>query len=212
MKFLIVLGLLIAASLPCRVLAAPGPAPDDTRSVGLNLGYFAPLGDWKVHPYAPGVDLLKGGFTIGGELEGHLIGINFAVFMNYTRFRLSDWVDYARSQGDYITASTSMVSTGLLAKFYFMRSRASFMDFDLGFAYCAFNGHESYDTYSYDYNFLRDRVGMIFGLGFWQTMSPSLALTLNVRTLLIFEGVRYPDGLQHDVYGMPLTAGLRYLF
>jgi hypothetical protein len=212
MKFLIVLGLLIAASLPCLALAGPGPAPDKTNSLALNFGYFAPLGDWKAHPYAPGVDLLKGGFTLGGELEGHLIGINFALFMNYTRFGMGDWVDYARSQGDYITASTSMVSTGLLAKFYFMRSWASFMDFDLGFAYCAFNGHESYDTYSYDYNFLRDEVGMVFGLGFWQTMSPSLALTLNIRTLILFEGVRYPDGVQHDIYGMPLTAGLRYLF
>jgi hypothetical protein len=212
MKILLVLSLLIAATLPCRGMASPGPAPDDTHAVGLNIGYFAPIGDWKAHRYAEGVDLLKGGFTIGGELEGRLIGINLALFMNYTRFRLNDWIDYARSQGDNITATTSMVSSGLLAKIYFMRSRASFMDFDLGFAYCAFNGHESYDTDSYEYTFLQNRGGMIFGLGFWQTMSPSLALTLNMRALLVFEGVRYADGLQHDVFGMPLTAGLRYLF
>jgi hypothetical protein len=203
---------IVLTSLLVPVLATYCSAQKVSPSLGLDFGYFIPVGDWNSHRYAEGVDLFKGGLSVAGEFEFRLFKIPLALFMSYTRFNLDDWIAYARENGDEISASASMYGYGLLFKFYFLKKARNFLEFNLGMGFFNFQGQESFAGYTYDYNFLTDEAGFIGGLGYKRLLSPRFALCIAVKCIAIIEGIRYADGQRYDIVGLPVTAGVRFIF
>lgn len=181
-------------------------------SLGFDGGYFFPVGHWKTHRYAAGVDQFQGDFKIGLELETKITRIGIGIIAGYSRLDLSQWEEYAQRRGDIISASANIYDLGLLFKYYFIAQKPSLASIDLGFNYFFPQGHETFSAYSYDYSFFNSNFGFMIGIGVKHLLSDNLALSLNIRGMLSIEGVKYPDGLTYDIMGLPITIGIRYIF
>jgi len=181
-------------------------------SFGFDGGYFLPLGEWKTHRYAEGVDHFQGNFKIGSELEikSNKIGIGF--IGSYSRFDLSEWEEYAQLKGNIIDASASLYELGILFKYYALVQKINLASIDLGVNYLFLNGRETFASYSYNYDFLRSKFGFIMGIGFKHLLADNLALNFNIRGVFLLEGIKYADGLTYDMTGLPMTVGIRYIF
>ena len=206
--------LLFTPAAVLLVLLLPGlcAGQEVTPSLGFDLGWFVPLGDWTAHPYAEGVQQFKGGPTLGGELELRIFGINMGFFYTHTKLDVDDWVNYALSQGDDISASCSMKIYGIVLKHYFGKEAPNLFDLELGLAHVSFDGRESHAGHSYPYNFLTSDAGFVLGLSYKRLLSPRVALVLNARGFMVWDGVRYVSGERQHIFGLPLTAGVRLIF
>jgi hypothetical protein len=204
----------ISALLVALFVATGAPADDrgPGTSLGFHVGYFAPVGDWNAHRYAPGVDQFQGGFTFGGELELRIFSFHLGIFADYMRLSTKQWEDYAQGQGDEVVASGAMNDVGARLKFYLARRGPDLMNLSLGFVAVGMSGKESFAGRTYDYDFLRGGGGFVLGIQYKRVLSPHLALTAEVRALFVIEGIKYADGEVRDVTGLPLTLGLTYLF
>jgi hypothetical protein len=200
--------LLVGLAATCCRAGDRGPG----TNLGVHFGYFTTLGDWTQHRYAPGVDLLQGSFTFGGELELRFLGLHAGIFADYTRLRTKEWEDYARSQGDDVSASASMANYGVRFKYYFASSSPTYANVSLGVGGYDLRGHESFGGRTYDYDFLAGGAGIVVGCGFKRELSPQVAVTAEARAIFVIEGMKYADGEVRDVIGAPLTIGLCYLF
>jgi hypothetical protein len=201
--------------LALSVLASSLTVADDRGSrpsFGIDVGYFTPSGNWTSHRYAAGVDQFRGGFSIGTELEFRFFALDLALYGRYTRFNVDDWTDYARSMGDQVSASASMIDSGMLMKFYFIEGSRDRASLGLGLTYYGFNGDESFGGYSYSYDFLVGNLGYVLELGYKRLLSDEFALAAAVRCNFLLEGVRYADGEKYDIIGIPVTLGIRRLF
>lgn len=208
---LIVAGMLFVQLLSNQAVADTGQDRDMRPTLGFDLGYFLPVGDWAAHRYAPGVDQFGGGLVAGGEFEASVAQFGLVLFGSHTRLGLDDWTSYSSSMGDAISASASFSSVGFLIRLYLLRSIPNFLDLGLGLGYFGFNGQESFASFSYDYNFLSSGLGIIGELGYKRLLGPNVALTLSTKAVLVPDGVEYADGPKYDVVGFPITLGIRYI-
>jgi hypothetical protein len=181
-------------------------------SIGFDGGYFLPLGEWKTHRYAEGIDQFQGNFKIGSEFEikRNKIGIGF--IGSYSRFDLSEWEQYAQLKGDIVDASASTYELGILLKYYLLEQKTNLASIDLGANYLFLNGRETFNSYSYNYDFLWSKFGFTVGISFKHLLADNLALNFNLRGVLLLEGIKYADGLTYDMIGLPSTIGIRYIF
>jgi len=202
----------LAAALLVSLLPGLCAGQEVTPSLGLDLGWFVPLGDWTAHPYAEGVEQFKADLTLGGELELRIFGVNMGFFYTHTSLNMDDWVDYAQSQGDDISASCSMTNFGILFKHYFGKTAPNLFNLELGLAHVSFDGWESHAGHTYSYNFLPNNVGFVLGLSYKRLLSPHVALVLTARGLMVWDGVKYASGEKQHIFGLPLTAGIRFIF
>lgn len=209
------------SALPClvvvlAVLGAPSVGRSEKADPGVSLeihgGYFTPVGDWTAHRYAEGVDQLRGGFMIGGEFEFPLWGLHWSLFYDYTRLDTSPWEEYAQSQGDDISASAAMSDFGLRIKHYLARGGPDYLNLHVGLGSYNMRGTESYAGRTYDYDFLQNGFGLSVGFGYKRKLGPQIALVLRVDFFIAAEGIKYADGESADVYGVPVTLGIGYLF
>ena len=205
--------LLVLVLLLLGLASSPALARDFRMSFGVDVGYFVPVGNWTEHRYAPGVDQFQGAGTVMVEFATALSSrIHVAPFFTSTRLGVGDWEKYARAQGDAVSASALMTSFGMAFRYYALRSDPSFFDFDLGITYFNLSGDESSAGYSYDYDFMKRGVGLLFGVGYMRRVSRDIALRASVRLIYDEDGVHYADGESRHVYGIPVTVGVRYLF
>ena len=182
------------------------------HSFGIDVGYFSTLGDWKKHRYAVGVDQFQGSFNFGAELETKLLNAGIGFLFSYSKLSVEDWEKFAQHEGDQIDASASMVNLGILLKLYLLTEIPQMLNLDVGVCYIFSEGHETFETYSYDYNFLKSGIGFITGMGYKHLLNKKIALVFNVRCLIKPDGIKYADGKSYTVIGLPLTLGIRYFF
>ena len=181
-------------------------------SIGFDGGYFLPLGEWKTHRYAAGVDQFQGDFKLGSELEFKSNKIGAGFIGSYSRFNLSEWENYAQHKGDIIDASASLYELGILLKYYVFVQKSNLASIDMGLNYLFLNGRETFSSYAYEYDFLKSKFGFTIGIGFKHRLADNLALNFNMRGVFLFEGIKYADGLTYDMIGLPMTIGIRYIF
>jgi hypothetical protein len=190
-----------------------GNSQDILGAFGLDLGYLSPVGKWKEHLYAPGVDQFGGGMLYGAEFEFNLLDVNWGVFINYTKLDMSDWENYPGNVSP-VSASASMYIYGAVFKYYAVNQSPHYINLDIGLAFTDFKGHESYSGYSYEYDFIktRSKINLLIGLAYKYKMNKNLAFQLGGRMVFIPSGIEYADGKDHDILVLPLSLGIRYLF
>jgi hypothetical protein len=204
----------LSAALTMAALLPAGPAaagrPD--FSIGLGAGYFLPFGDWKAHRYA-GVDQFTGNVTFQGDFEvrwSRLLG--FAVNGGYAYLGTGEWEDYAALYGDAVDANASIFYIGALWKPCLWEDAYNELSLLMGINFSVPSGQETFGETTYDYDFMKDKMGYLFGIEYARDISRSTALMVSLPVLMIPSGVEYADGLKYMVTGLPLTAGVRFRF
>jgi hypothetical protein len=207
MKKYIIWGLLL---LMCA--STPGQEPDG--AFGIDLGYLVTIGDWNSLRLNKNVKLFNSNVSYGAELEFKLWNVPTAIFINYAKLSTSEYEDYIKNQGEYVTASASMMNLGFLLKYYALKHPKQLLNVDLGIGYISFNGRETSELFSYDYEFINDKANftIIIGLGYKYKVEQNIAVSLSARMVINPGGIQYADGKGYDVVVLPICLGLRYLF
>lgn len=183
-------------------------------SLGLDVGYFFPFGNWVNHRFASGVNQFQSGLTFRGDLN-FKVGRKFALAITggYMNFDETDWEEYARNMGDQISTSSSAAYIGLLLKPHLMISQPDIIVLEFGAGVFFLNGQETFEGMTYDYDFLKGtRIGIIGGLEYERFLSESFALSVRASCLIVLTGIHYADGLEHTIIALPITAGVRVFF
>jgi hypothetical protein len=181
-------------------------------SIGLDVGYFIPLGEWADHPFAEGVKQFKGSFKIGAELEFRLFSLPMGLFYHYSKLDVSEWEDFANSQGSPIAASAYSSDFGIVFKIYVLKQKPSFLNLEIGGGYSSIQGRETFTEFSYDYTFLKPNACMIIGLNYRYMVAEKVLLTMGTRFFYLPEGVEYANRKTLDVTSLPVSLGVRFLF
>lgn len=192
--------------------ALPSAAGGAEYSIGIGAGYFLPLGDWKAHRYA-GVDQFTGHMAFQGDFEirwSRLLG--FAINMGYAHLGTGEWSDYAASMGDAVDATASIFFAGVMWRPHVWEDRYNALSLVIGFNYATPAGQETFEDITYDYDFMKAKVGYQLGVEFERDISRSMALMVSFSGLIIPSGIEYADGLKYTITGLPMTAGVRFRF
>lgn len=207
------ISILILISI-CLVLPGIGQVQSDKFFlVGIEAGYSLPVGEWKQHPYAPEVDQFTGDYTIGLSISykfQRTLGLSLSGF--YLKLNTDDWTSYAASQGDNVDASASAQMIFLNLLYFILHHRPQLLSMDIGLGYSSFAGKESFESYQYDYDFLRSGFGIGLGAGYTRFLNDQLGLMVNMKGFIMPSGIQYPDGQQNSVFLFSGTLGIRYVF
>jgi len=179
-------------------------------ALGLNAGYFHPLGGWTAHPYAKGIDLFRGGVAFNGGLELVTPSLGIALNAGYAGLNLRQWEDYASAAGDHIEASASLFHFGVLLKPHLKTSQRHVIKLELGLLYFAPQGEERFAGRRFDYDFLKSGLAFTAGLGYDRYVGRTTALAFKIGGTFAPLGVKYADGKNHGINGMPISAGIRF--
>jgi hypothetical protein len=181
---------------------------------GIDLGYLVTMGDWNSLRINEEIKMFNSNFSYGAELEFRVWDLPMGIFFNYAKLSTSEYQDYVEEQGEYISASASMMNFGLLLKYYAVKSPKHFFNVDLGLGYIGFSGSENSELYSYDYDFISKDANftIVIGLGYKFKLEENIALSLTAREIINPGGIKYADGKGYDVLVLPVCLGLRYLF
>jgi hypothetical protein len=182
-------------------------------SLGLDVGYFFPFGNWVNHRFANDADQFQGGFVFRGDLN-FKVGRKFALAITggYMNLDETDWEEYAGKMGDQITTSSSAAYLGLLLKPHLMISQPDIIILEVGAGVFFLNGQETFEGMTYDYDFLKGtRIGIIGGLEYERFLSESFALSIRATCMIVLSGIHYADGLEHTITALPITAGFRVI-
>ena len=186
---------------------------ENFSSFGLDVGYYFPFGEWNQHIYAQGVDQFGGGYYISGSFgyrfQPRLGALAYAF---YAPMDVSDWEKFVQDQGDAITASAYATGILLGMQVYLLEKKPNLLTIDLNWGWVYLSGKESYESFSYNYDFLKSSVAVALGIGYNFLFTENVALALNVKGFYIFQGIRYSEGDSYDVIMLPVTAGIIYLF
>jgi hypothetical protein len=180
-------------------------------SFGIRAGYAWPIGDWSLHRFAP-VDQFGGGLTFGGDLEIPLgQRSSLALLVDHTQLDVSEWEDYAASQGSIVNASASVTHLSIAIRTHLVNAGSLALKLDLGFVVALQTGEESTGSYYYDYDFMKDPAfGLFGGLETIYFLGPNVGLTLRGSVAFILSGIQYADGVEYLVMLAPITGGLRF--
>lgn len=178
--------------------------------LGFDAGYFQPLGAWTAHRYAKGVDLFRGSVAFNGDLELAIPNFGIALRAGYTNLGLGEWEDYATTKGDKIEASASIIHFGVLLRPYLKMSKPHVIKLEFGLMYSMLQGDERFDNRHFEYDFLKSGLGFVAGTGYDRYLNSTTALTFRVGGVIMPTGVRYADGEQHVLSGLPITLGIRF--
>jgi hypothetical protein len=191
---------------------SPGAAAGADASFGIGAGYFFPFGDWTKHRFA-GVDQFGGGIAVDMDFEWRVVPrLGLAMNAGYVRLGVGEWEDYAAAQGDDVDASAQMLNFGILVKPYLWFNDRQSLKLDLGLGVFFPDGKETFDDITYDYDFLKTKLGVSIGLEFDHSFNRNVALQIKASCVLVPSGVEYADGLSYTITGAPITVGLRYYF
>ncbi len=198
------------------VLATPPAANAQTGRkfphavLGLNLGYFQPLGAWNDHRYARNIELFNGGALFDAELELRFRQVGLALCGGYSALHTGAWQNYAAARGDKVEASASFTQLGGLFRIYLHEREADAFSFDFGMNYAMPTGQEKIATGVYDYDFLKSRLGFTAGVGYHRRLSSTVALAFRIGGMFVPGGVAYAGGEKHDLNGLAITVGIRF--
>jgi hypothetical protein len=180
-------------------------------SVALDMGYFLPVDDWGMHPYAPGVNQFGGGLHIGGEFQMRVSRrAAIGIIGGYLQMNVDEWEDYTRAQGDFLTASAEAGYGGLLFKAFLVSGKRDELAFGFGPVFSDWSGVETFGTQSYNYDFLGYRPGMMTRFEYVRLLNPDVGLGLTFSFMLVPDGVRYAHGVERTIMGLPMALRLQY--
>jgi hypothetical protein len=181
---------------------------------GIDLGSLVTMGDWNSLRLNDEIKMFNSNVCYGGELEFKVWDLPIGIFFNYAKLSTSEYEDYVQEQGEYISASASMMNFGLLLKYYAIKSPKHFFNVDLGLGYIGFSGSENSELFSYDYDFISKDANftIVIGLGYKFKLEENIALSLSAREIINPGGIKYADGKGYDVLVLPVSLGIRYLF
>ena len=203
-------GLIVAVFLAAGV-AGQTEKPRGKFSIGAGAGIFQPLGGWADHRYAPGINQFTTGFALEFIVEYQLASwMGLAVTGGGGSLGTGEWVNYAQSLGDDITASAMMYDFSLLIRPYVLQRPAHVVKLDVGIGCFSPRGSETFQYFSYDYSFLKNGFAFVFGAEYCWFFKPKLALACHVGLTYTDCGVKYADDFSKAVMGMPLTIGIRF--
>lgn len=203
---------LLAASVMSVLVGASSGAASVEISVTGTVGYFAPLGEWTSHRYAPGIDQFQGGYTVAPDIEIKIGDIGFAFLYSYVSLRTSEWESYVGGQGEDLFASGSLSQWGGVLRYYFLDTERHSMHLEGGASHLSIKGNEQYKGFDYEYDFLNSGVAFLGGTAFRQALNDRLSVVLGARFLWRPEGIKYPEGKTHDVFGISVLPGLKLTF
>jgi len=178
--------------------------------IGIDAGYFQPLGTWTDHRYARGVDLFRGSVAFNVDLERRMRRVGVALNAGYANLNAGAWEDYAAAKGDRIESSASLLHFSALLRPYLKTSKPDVVNLELGVLYLLPQSQERFANRSYDYDFLTRGFGFIAGLRYERYLNRTTALALRISGVLVPSGVQYADGEKHLLSGLPITMGIRF--
>jgi hypothetical protein len=186
---------------------------ENFSTIGLDAGYFLPYGEWNQHRYAQGIDQFGGGYYISGvfsyRFQPRLGALAYAF---YSPIDVSDWEKYAQKQGDTITASAYATGMLLGMQIYLLEQKPNLLSLDLNWGWIYLSGKETFEEFSYHYDFLQSSLAVSLGIVYSVLLSENFAFALTARGFYVFKGINYSDGESFDVIMLPVTAGIRYVF
>jgi len=192
-------------------LATPVGSSRAGLVLGLDGGVQVPVSDWTQHPYAIGIDQFAPGFYARLMTEGRLGGaVSLLVGAAYGQFDVKEWVSYAREQGVDIDASAEAAWLDLALSAGHRTSSIVTLKLTFGVTWFIPNGRETFGGATYEYSFLRSRLGMLGGLELDYRMGRSVGLALGATLRYVPNGVQYASGLTRNVIVVPVTIGLRF--
>jgi hypothetical protein len=182
---------------------------------GIDVGYLITMGDWNSHPIFKEINLFNNNICYGAELEFKIWNAPIAVFFNYAKLSTSEYEDYVQDQGEYVSASASMMNLGGMFKYYALKTKNHFINVDLGMGYIGFSGEETNDYGNVKYDFIDNTSNftIIIGLGYKFKLEENIAFSLSAREIINPGGVKYKgSGKGYDILVLPICFGIRYLF
>jgi hypothetical protein len=200
--------LAIMLALPKGASGQMGDYP--VFALGIEAGFFQPTGEWANHPYAAGIDWFGRGTIFRAEFEIKARRMGIAFNGGYTQLDLRAWEDYAKARGDMLDAGAAIAFGGAVLKFYLIDGKPNSFHLELGLNYLAPTGYERFAFRTYDYDFLKARLGFAAGLGYTHFLNAHTAITLRAGGLFAPSGIEYLDGEKHALSGLPLMLGLRF--
>lgn len=213
--------LIVVGCLICSMASAQEDAGEKSVSLAVHGGYSFLTGDWKSHPFAD-VDQFGGSLVMQAELE-FMVGERTALAIagGYLPLDTDAWTEYATAHGNgyrpeefqpfSIQASASLWSIGLVLKPFLVKSETDHLKLELGASAVFPSGHEEFDQWSYDYDFLKSpSFGLIAGIEYERLVSQSIALTVKTGSLFVISGIHYADSDGQTMVLLPITAGIRF--
>jgi len=186
---------------------------DNFSAFGLDVGYYLTPGEWNQHLYAPGVNQFAGSYYISGAFCYRFQPrLGALAYIFYAPMDVSEWEKFVQDQGDALNASAYATGILLGMQVYLLEKKPNLLSLDLNWGWIHLSGKETYESFSYNYDFLKSSIAVALGIGYNFLFTESVAFSLNVKGFYIFQGIRYSEGESHDVIMLPVTAGIRYLF
>ncbi len=113
-----------------------------------------------------------------------------ALTAGYIDLSTGAWEDYAASNGDIIDASAYIFYVGAQFKPHLWDDRLHTLALILGLNYCLCSGRETFQGTTYDYDFMKNKLGYLFGVEFDRDISPNTAFTISASVTVIPGGIR----------------------
>ena len=204
--------LLLVPILVCQDASGKWKDGRSSNSVFVGAGILWPVGDWTGHRFAQGVNQFQRGLAFGFDFEHRFSeSASLSLTGGYGSLDVSDWENYARSRGDNIDGSAYMLYGGLRLSFYIFNHQPNTLKMGVGVLYLGTYGHEQFKSFAYDYDFLPgSSVALLTGVEYEWSVNDSFALTARADLVVTPSGVKYVDGKEYSIYGIPTTLGVRF--
>ena len=207
--------IILICTLTFSLTSLAQPQQDSARtSLGLHAGYAFSEGDWSKSRVVPDVNLFKGRFTFGGDLEFRLSNrLSLAVDGGYEQLDGSEWEEYVRAHGDTLNVSASFGYIGVLIQPYLKVGGPDILRLEVGPVILFPSGSEKFNGINYNYDFFSSvKFGGMGGIEYDRMLSDYMAASLKVVGIFIPSGISYADGESRTVIALPVTLGLRFYF
>lgn len=204
--------LLLVLILVCQHATGKWQDGRSGNSVFVGAGILWPVGDWMGHRFAQGVNQFQRGLAFGFDFEHRFSELaSLSLTGGYGSLDVGDWENYASSRGDNIEGSAYMLYGGLRLNFYILNHRSNTVKMGVGALYLGTYGHETFRSFSYDYDFLPgSSVALLTGVEYEWSINDSFALTAKADLVVAPSGVEYVDGKGYSIFGIPTTLGIRF--
>jgi hypothetical protein len=184
------------------------------NSFGLHAGYSFLAGDWNKARPAPEINLFKGYFTFGGDVDFRLSNLLSLAFEGgYEPLYGSDWESYARQQGDTVSVSASFGYFSIMLRPYINIGGLNVIRLEVGPALLLPGGSEVVNGRYYSYDFFNTvRIGGKGGIEYDRMLNNNIAASLGFSVIIFPKGVSYADGDSRSVIFLPLNLGIRFYY
>jgi hypothetical protein len=183
-------------------------------SLGLRIGYPFFVNDWNKVRYLPDVNLFKGQFTFGGDLEFPITDrLGLAIDGGYQPLDGGDWETYASARGDTLSVNASFGYVGIVLKPHIWTEGPDALQVEVGPVMLFRSGNETLNGVRFTYDFFNSvKYGGEGGIEYDRKFSEGIAASLRFAGIVVPSGIEYADGETRTVIALPITLGVRFYF